>query len=98
MSLKQTAKNTKLKKEEFSNELEEKATPVDDDDPRYADDENLDKNKKKKKESVEEESVEEGRKPYPGEYDYTDPKYMDPDGTPKSDDDDDDKKKKKRKS
>ena len=90
-------KKYKVKKEEFSNELEEKATPVDDDDPRYADDENLDKNKKKKKESVEEESVEEGRKPYPGEYDYTDPKYMDPDGTPKSDDDDDDKKKKKEK-
>lgn len=47
------------------------------------------------------ESVEEGRKPYPGEYDYTDDKYMHSDGTPKSDDDDDDddddKKKKKAK-
>lgn len=47
-------------------------------------------------EAVEEEAVDEGRKPYPGEYDYTDKKYMDADGTPKSDDDDDDDKKKKK--
>jgi len=56
--------------------------------------------KDKDKEKADE-SVEEGRKPYPGEYDYTDKKYMDADGTPKSDDDDDDddddKKKKKAK-
>lgn len=42
------------------------------------------------------EKVDEGRKPYPGEYDYTDEKYMDADGTPKSDDDEDDDKKKKK--
>lgn len=33
----------------------------------------------------EDDKVDEGRKPFPGEYDYTDEKYMDPDGTPKSD-------------
>ena len=43
-----------------------------------------------------EDKVDEGRKPYPGEYDYTDEKYMDADGTPKSDDDEDDDKKKKK--
>ena len=44
----------------------------------------------------EEDKVDEGRKPYPGEYDYTDEKYMDADGTPKSDDNEDDDKKKKK--
>ena len=44
----------------------------------------------------EDDKVDEGRKPFPGEYDYTDEKYMDADGTPKSDDDDDDDKKKKK--
>ena len=33
----------------------------------------------------EDDKVDEGRKPFPGEYDYTDEKYMDADGTPKSD-------------
>ena len=82
-------KKYKVKKEEFSNELEEKATPVDDDDPRYADDENLDKNKKKKKESVEEESVEEG-KLNPGLQAYLDKKKG-----KESDDKEDDKEDKK---
>ena len=44
----------------------------------------------------EDDKVDEGRKPFPGEYDYTDEKYMDADGTPKSDDDDDKKKKKEK--
>ena len=44
----------------------------------------------------EDDKVDEGRKPFPGEYDYTDEKYMDADGTPKSDDDDDDDKKKEK--
>jgi len=42
------------------------------------------------------ESIEEGKKPFPGEYDYTDDKYMHSDGTPKSDDDDDDDKEDKK--
>ena len=46
----------------------------------------------------EDEKVDEGRKPYPGEYDYTDEKHMDADGTPKSDDDDDKKKEKAKES
>jgi len=49
--------------------------------------------------AIEETPVDEdkSRKPFPGEYDYTDEKYMDADGTPKSDDDDDDDDKKKSK-
>ena len=42
------------------------------------------------------EKVDEGRKPIPREYDYTDEKYMDADGTPNPDDDEDDDKKKKK--
>ena len=48
-----------------------------------------------KDKEAKEESVEEGRKPYPGEYDYTDEKYMDL--MVHQPDDDDDKKKKKEK-
>lgn len=146
----------KVKKEEFSNELEEKAKPdyldLDKDGDKEESMKKAAKDKEDKKESVEEieeatgkckdcgciiddpkpgcdcphdvhdasqdnwvkeanrlrelsgmASIEEetpvdeekSKKPYPGEYDYTDEKYMDADGTPKSDDDDDDKKKSK---
>ena len=63
--------------------------------------ESMKKAAKDKDKEKADESVEEGKKPFPGEYDYTDDKYMHSDGTPKSDDDDDDddddKKKKKAK-
>ena len=87
----------KVKKEEFSNELEEKAKPDYLDLDKDGDKEESMKKAAKDKEDKKDESVEEGRKPYPGEYDYTDEKYMDADGTPKSDDEDDDKKKEKAK-